>query len=419
MKVAVLGGGIAGVCTALALAERGIAVDVYERHDALVSRASYWNEGKIHLGFVYAQDTSRRSTEMMLQGALSFRPLLTRWIEATVLERALSTPFVYAVHRDTMVPVRAVEAHFHATDEAFAAAARDRSLGYVARTGATLWRRQDAAEHRALFDEAMVIASYQTEERSVDPFCVATALRQAVAAAPGITVLTGATVRGVRRLGRHGYDVVSEQGETPVVERYAEVVNALWQNRLGIDQALGRVEQRPVMHRFKVGLHSRPSLPLTVPSVTFVSGPFGDTVGFSRRAYVNWYPAGLLATSHDAVPALSDAEVLAAGVDAVESASLGALSCLFAGEASNLAATAGHWDVGGGYISAWACTGIDHPDSRLHQRFNVGVDSADGYHSIDTGKYTLGPYFARVACERIAPARTMRRPVGACRVGEA
>lgn len=414
-----LGGGIAGVCTALALADEGIETDVYEQDAALLSRASYWNEGKIHLGFVYAQDGSRRSARMMLQGALHFRPMITRWMEEAAFDRALSTPFVYAVHRDTMIPPEAIEAHFQATDDAFAIAARDRGLRYVAPTSAPLWRRHDPAGTRLLFDDDAIIASYQTLECGVDPFSVATALRLAAATAPEVTVLTGTTVQGVRRLARRGYEVASEQGGTPARETYAEVVNALWQNRLGIDQAVGRVEPRLILHRFKAGLHSRPSMPLVLPSVTFVSGPFGDTVGFARRSYVSWYPAGLLATSHDVVPPSSDRDVLASGPHTVEQDTLAAVSRLFTGEPAGLAATCGQWDVGGGWISAWGYTDIDDPDSRLHERVDVGVDSADGYHSVDTGKYTMGPFFARVACERIAPARAMRVPVEEWRGDEA
>ena len=103
MRVAVLGGGITGVCTALGLADRGVTVDLYERDQRLISGASYWNEGKIHLGLVYAQDHTRKTARTMVEGALSFRPLLSRWIESNVLERAVSNRFLYAVHRDSRI----------------------------------------------------------------------------------------------------------------------------------------------------------------------------------------------------------------------------------------------------------------------------------------------------------------------------
>ena len=50
MHVGVLGGGLQGCCTALALAERGINVTILDRNNSLMSRAAVANEGKIHLG---------------------------------------------------------------------------------------------------------------------------------------------------------------------------------------------------------------------------------------------------------------------------------------------------------------------------------------------------------------------------------
>jgi glycine/D-amino acid oxidase-like deaminating enzyme len=48
MQVAVLGGGLQGCCTALALAESGVRVTLFDRNEQLLSRAAVANEGKIH-----------------------------------------------------------------------------------------------------------------------------------------------------------------------------------------------------------------------------------------------------------------------------------------------------------------------------------------------------------------------------------
>lgn len=50
MRVAVLGGGLQGCCIALALADRGVEVTLFDRNDDLLSRTAVANEGKIHLG---------------------------------------------------------------------------------------------------------------------------------------------------------------------------------------------------------------------------------------------------------------------------------------------------------------------------------------------------------------------------------
>jgi glycerol-3-phosphate dehydrogenase len=54
MLVDVLDGGLQGCGTALALAERGVRVVLFDKTEALLSRAAVANEGKIHLGYMYA-----------------------------------------------------------------------------------------------------------------------------------------------------------------------------------------------------------------------------------------------------------------------------------------------------------------------------------------------------------------------------
>lgn len=403
MRVAVLGAGITGVCAALELADRGLGVDLYEQDAQLVSRASYWNEGKIHLGLVYAQDKSRRTAHTMIEGAMRFRPLIARWIDTETLDRAVSDPFAYAVHRRTMTPPAAVEAHFHSVADICRSVGRQPGTQYVAPLEGWIWRPADTG---TLFSAEEVVAAYLTEERSIDPFVVAAGLRSAVAASPRITVLANTMVEKVSGRDGTGFTVVSVCEGHAHSEVYGAVINALWQNRLGIDASLGLEEDRPVLHRFKVGLHSKPAFVTTgLPTVTFVLGPFGDIVNFGHRAYVSWYPAGHLLTSMERIPLLTDAELLGADLSQVEAESLDAVARLIPGHARLLRGSSGQWEFGGGYITAWGTTGIHDERSRLHERFEVGVHSTGSYHSVDTGKYTAGPYLADCACDRILPRR--------------
>jgi hypothetical protein len=58
-------------------------------------------------------------------------------------------------------------------------------------------------------------------------------------------------------------------------------------------------------------------------------------------------------------------------------------------------------DPASGVIFAWGETDIDDPKSRLHARYEIGVASMGGYHSVNTGKYTMVPYLAAKAAERV------------------
>ena len=57
--------------------------------------------------------------------------------------------------------------------------------------------------------------------------------------------------------------------------------------------------------------------------------------------------------------------------------------------------------VRAGVIVAWGSTDIDDRASELHRRNEIGVHSYDRYHSIDPGKFTMAPQFARICVDRI------------------
>ena len=78
--VGVLGGGLQGCCTAIALAARKVRVTLFDKNDALLRRAAIANEGKIHLGYMYAGDPSLSTAKTMMAGALAFAPFLERYL---------------------------------------------------------------------------------------------------------------------------------------------------------------------------------------------------------------------------------------------------------------------------------------------------------------------------------------------------
>src|SRR4029453_6941065 len=119
MRIAILGGGGVGVCAALELAHCGHSVDIYEQDSKPIMRASFVNEGKIHQGFLYANDPSRRTARLMALGALSFRVCLSRWLDVAAHPFDVSTPFVYAVHKDTMIDVEHLQHHYAACCKIF------------------------------------------------------------------------------------------------------------------------------------------------------------------------------------------------------------------------------------------------------------------------------------------------------------
>lgn len=399
--VAVLGGGLAGVCAALELAEAGWEVDLIEREPELLSQASYWCEGKIHLGLTYTKDAPDRTARTMIRGALCFRPLLERWLPGRVIDDALSDPYDYAVPRSSMVPPAAIAAHFERVAEICAEEAARPGARYVAELEGQLFEELPPGRRTAAYDETEIVAAFATEERAVDTWSLAAALREVAGSAHRMTIRPSTTVLGVELVSEHEARVTVESGGERTSARYAAAVNALGPHRWAVDSAAGLAPAGPVLHRYKVALNASSSAPPGVPSVTFVTGEFGDVVSFRSRAYLSWYPAGLLLTTAELDPP-SRIPVLDGDAYArVVRESLAGVARLAPAVADWGAAADDVWRVGGGYISALGTTGIDDPGSRLHERHEIGVSSLGPLHSVDTGKLTVAPLYAHEASARV------------------
>ena len=119
IEVAVLGAGLTGSCVALELANRGFSVAILDQDPVPMNRASRRNEGKVHLGLIYAADSSLKTADLLLQGALSFDSLLTRWLGDEVKGLRLSTPFTYLVAQDSVLNHSQLEAHYALIEDAY------------------------------------------------------------------------------------------------------------------------------------------------------------------------------------------------------------------------------------------------------------------------------------------------------------
>jgi hypothetical protein len=155
-------------------------------------------------------------------------------------------------------------------------------------------------------------------------------------------------------------------------------------------------------HRYKFG--NKILVPLTeadLPSCTMVLGPFGDTVNFrDRGAFMSWYPVGRTAWSEDFRPPDWDSMYSANDRMDVFQRSFEELKKRIPA-VGNLRFPLEAVDPVGGDILALGDTDVDKNESRLHERFEVGIRSFGNYHSVDTGKYTLIPYLAVKIADRI------------------
>ena len=154
--------------------------------------------------------------------------------------------------------------------------------------------------------------------------------------------------------------------------------------------------KRQWVHRLKYRVFVRlpPSL-ATLPPMTFVLGPFGDVVTFpDGLTYLSYYPISIQGWSFDFEPprdweAPCDGKPNPTFARELAERVVHRLDEAVPGLRESRIAY-----VDAGAIFTWGKTDIDDPYSELHDRYDVGVEEADGYYSIDTGKYTMAPLFA-------------------------
>ena len=411
MDVTVMGAGLTGSCVALELASRGFSVALVDQDRFPMNRASRRNEGKIHLGLIYAADASFATSDLQLRGALSFSQLLTRWLGDAAGRWRLSTPFAYLVAQDSLIGPEDLEAHYTMVEDAYHRHLKETpSLSYLGARPERLAWRLSSEELDGRLNRNMLSAAFGTNELAVDTDQLADLVTAAITAAPRINFWSGYKVREIDRKSGH-FKVSGDGPDGYWTLRSEQVVNATWENRIGLDAALG-IEHRPGwLYRLKYRVLARlPRVLYGAPSATMVLGPYGDVViRPDGTAYLSWYPAGLRGWSNELRPP-DQWEKACRGESSNEAPEL--VEAIIAGIEPWYPdiVRCNPFQVDAGAIVAYGHTDVDDRHSGLHDRTRVGVVSFDGYHSVDPGKLTTAPLFAMEAAEKVA-ADSQRLPI--------
>lgn len=399
-KIAILGAGGLGACTALELSQRGYKVDLYEEHQLPLRRASYANEGKVHVGFIYAMDKSFHTARQMLIGAVHFMDYLQRWIEVKP-EEMVSTPFYYLVHKGSLLNAQELNSHYQRCCEVFKELSNGGKKKYLGLFDSLEANLLPKSRIEGIGNPDYIEDIFETSEYSVEPRYIAKKLTEALANDPNIQLKLSSKVESVSKVGSYLRVHFTNQG-SPQTEDYTEVINSTWNGLLEIDRTMGIEPLGTWSHRYKFG--NKILVPIQendLPSCTMVLGAFGDTVNFKDKgAFMSWYPVGRTEWSEAYRPPDWDSmysreERLDVFYRSFE-------------ELKKRIPTVGRLkfdldavDPVGGDILALGNTDVDKNESRLHERFEVGIRSFGNYHSVDTGKYTIIPYLAVKVADRI------------------
>lgn len=399
-RIAILGAGGLGACTALELAQRGYHVDLFEKHSKPIRKASFVNEGKIHLGFIYALDKDLHTARQMLLGALHFVSNLKRWIPLEP-EKVISTPFHYCNHRGSLSSGKELAAHYQKCIGIFEDLQQQYRKKYLDLEHKIYYKKLSEFEIDQIVNPEFFEDVFSTNEYSIEPRTVAFMLERALDEESKIQLNLNTEVQRVERL-KSGLRVHFLQNGQSLTEDYDEVINSTWNSLLAIDQTMGIDPLYNWSFRYKYG--NKILIPFgeeEFPSCTMVQGPYGDCVNFTGKGgFFSWYPIGRTGWSEGKNPPDWDQlyskeermDIFQRSFEELKKRVPALRSLQFPEEKV---------DPAGGVIFALGNTDVDNSSSKLHTRHEVGIRSFDGYHSVNTGKYTLIPLLALQLANRI------------------
>lgn len=388
-RIAILGAGIMGTSLALFLARRGREVVLFDREAAPMAAASRWNEGKIHLGYLYGADPTLFTARHVLPGGLAFGRLIAELAGSGAL-RVTQGDDLYVIHRNSVASTEALERRYAQVD----ALIRDHpdAGGYLADLRSAATQRVPLDDFA---DPRTAVAAFEVPERSVETQSLADALVAALRAEPRIELRMSTEI-----LAAEPEDAADGPWRVrgPDLDgRFDVVVNALWNGRLAVDATAGLPPSPPWSHRYRLSIFARTREALDVPSAVVAVGPFGDVKNYTGRDfYVSWYPAGLIADSEAVDPAPPARPACTSDfIAAVRAGLAGVLP-----RAARILDAAESLRVEGGFVFAQGRGSIGDPGSSLHRRDRFGVLRQGRYFSVDTGKYSTAPWMAqRLAVE--------------------
>ncbi len=401
-RIAILGAGLAGCCAALNLARHGIAVTLFDRLSLPVHAASLHNEGKLHLGYVYAMDKGARTYVKMIEGSLQFLGIVEYLTGINKSNFTLSSPFMYGVSNTSMLPMEKILDHFHTVDEeinnflskekSFTSIGQSQPANVLAPEQAKRW-----------FDMSAVHGVIQTPEISVNPIEVANIISASVLSNDLIEFKGNCEIEGVSESAANQYQIHYTEHNQSTTQKIDAGINCLWEDRIRIDKTLGIYPHHHDIIRYKstITFYDRSKKYLDTPSTTIVLGPYGDTVNYRNGLYyLSWYPDCKIGETTDGNIESLKSEVDKLNRDKLMQSNIEELTT-FLPSIEQFKDIIEKGRVGGGFICAQGKTDIQDLNSGLHSRNNIGVQSHNHWLTVNTGKYCTAPLYGLKASNQL------------------
>ena len=395
-KVAIVGGGLTGCCSAASLHNKAGEITIFDSEPRLVDEASFYNEGRLHLGYTYGMDKSLDTARLMVKTALVFERLLVRWFGSEVSKVPRSSLFNYTVHRGGLLNGDEYEAHAKKVGEIIRETYKKGDT-YFGVDLLEMPRRLSSKYLSSNYDTDNIVAAFGTNEISIDPEAIAKIIRKNVTNIPKVKVRLNSEVSEIRLQGSKYKLKILTPNSKPHEELFEYVVNASGRNLLRLDSFAGLKLPKDPLFRLKYLLRTK-TKEVDIPSTSVVLGMFGEVVSFENYMTLAWYPAGRLewyqgVAPHRAEPILKE-EPAASELKAEIVKGLSTIVPKLRNKQFNNSELKGNW------IYAPGTSDVNNPKSNLHKRTDIGIKQKGNYFSIDPGKYTTAPYFADELAKR-------------------
>lgn len=385
-RIAVLGAGMLGSTLSLLLARTGADVTLFDAAERPMSKAGRWNEGKLHLGYMYAADPSLNTARKLIPGGLAFRSIIESLIECSLEPHLTRDDELFLPHVASVVDAdttfRYLTAVWNLSQDAQESLRRPTAL--------------TRTELSAITESPDIVAGFRVPERSVQTNWLADRLVDRLLSDRNIELRCHWRVTSVSD-DRGKWRISTNENH---LGGFDAVINALWEGQSVIDEAVVGKPSQPVSYRYRVSLFMK-TAHANLKSAVITTGPFGDIKNYDgTHLYLSWYPAGLLVDSHQ-IHAPSPPIIDGAVENDVCRLTIGELGRFFPA-ISTIAATAKETIVRGGWVVAHGRGALSDPSSTLHRRDEVGILRRGTYYSVNVGKYSAAPWLASQIAAQLA-----------------
>lgn len=399
-RIAILGAGIMGSSLALFLARKGADVTLFDKAKEPFSAASRWNEGKIHLGYLYAADPSLRTAEHVMPGGLKFRPLVEELLETSIEPAITQENDIYLCHRNSVVKPEAMESYMQQVTQKLHT--HPDMAQYLTNSLNGQLKHLNKNELAKVSDSSDIITGFSVPEYSVITTWIADRFVEAIHAEKRIKLQMKTKIEAISSSSGSSegpWDIHTSVG---MFASYDYVINALWQGRMAIDQTVGLQPSGVWTNRFRQSLFVRTSELVHTPCAIIATGPFGDIKNYNGRDfYLSWYPDGLRVESSDISPPELDSLNMP-NYDFLSNSIFNHLQA-YLPWAERIRECAERISVEGGWVFAAGSGQLSDPSSSLHKRSDYGIFRQGSYLSIDTGKYSTAPLLAKSLANTLIP----------------